>query len=173
MYLYSAEIVQVGRTGGASPDPVAAVTAPWPAPFAIVVAQKPLSANRGARSSSRYTSGIRNTATHQGAPILTGPLYARITWFQRIRTPGDVDNIAKLILDSLKGVVFQDDDDIVRCLIQKTVADATGRYLYDPSQIPAEALQSDLQTVLGVEDHVLYIEVGSVMNPMVSFGPVI
>lgn len=83
-----------------------------------------------------------------------------------------MDNIAKLILDSLKGVVFQDDDNIVRCLTQKTVANAYGVYAYDPASLPSEQVQLDLQRALLAEEHVLYIEVGSVTDPMVSFGPV-
>lgn len=90
--------------------------------FAMVVATKPLSVNRSGPT-SRYVSQLQSAAQVQGASVLPGPLYARITWFQLRRSPGDVDNIAKLILDALKTVVFLDDDDIVRCLTQKTVAD--------------------------------------------------
>jgi hypothetical protein len=118
-------------------------------------------------------AGIRSAAITQGHAVLTGRLYARITWFQRLRTSGDVDNIAKLILDALKGIVFQDDDSIVRCLTQKTVADVAGDYLYDPNGLPSETIRSELQILLGTEAHVLYIEVGTIIDPRVSFGPVI
>ena len=40
--------------------------------------------------------------------MLGGDLYCRITWFHAVKTTQDVDNIAKIILDSLKGVVFTD-----------------------------------------------------------------
>ena len=139
--------------------------------FAMVIAEKPLSANRG-RPSPGYTSRLRNAATAQGAWMLTGLLYARIIWFQRRRSEGDVDNIAKLMLDSLKGLVIRDDDEIVRCLTQKTVADAAGRFLYDPLLIPSSTARTDLAALVGASDHVLYIEVGMVIDPTVSFGPV-
>lgn len=140
--------------------------------FAMVVALKPLSVNRG-RPSPRYTSQIQVAALAQGARILTGCLYARITWFQLHKSPGDVDNIAKRILDSLVGVVIQDDDDIVRCLIQKTVADSTGRFALRSAGAPSPRALLDLQTLFGVEEHVLYIEIGPVTDANVSFGPVL
>jgi len=80
--------------------------------------------------------------------------------------------IAKLILDSLKGVLIHDDDEIVRCLAQKTVADPTGRYAYDPLLIPSTTVPTALADLLGAHDHVLYIEVGAVADPTVTFGPV-
>ena len=65
-------------------------------------------------------------------------MYARIAWFQLRRSPGDVDNIAQRIFDSLKGCVIHDDDDIVRYLIQKTVADDTGSFDIDALGIPSD-----------------------------------
>ena len=148
------------------------MAAPASNAFAMIVSAKPLSANRG-RPSPTFTNIIRSAALAYGARILTGLLYVRIIWFQHERTDGDVDNMAKWILDSLKGVVFQDDDDVVRCLTQKTVADATGEYLYHRHLIPSETVRVDLPALLGGEPHVLYIEVDIVADPTVSFGPVI
>jgi hypothetical protein len=139
--------------------------------FAMAVPEKPLSANRG-RPSPRYTGVIQRAATAAGARVLAGPLYARIVWFQLRPAEGDVDNIAKLILDSLKGVVIHDDDEIVRCLAQKTVADMNGLYAYDPLLIPSTTVPTELAGLLGVHDHVLYIEIGAVTDPTVTFGPV-
>lgn len=147
------------------------VSAPTPSTFAMVVGLKPISANRGANQ--RYTSQLQRAALAKGAQILTGPLYARITWFQLRRSQGDVDNIAKRILDSLKGVVIQDDDDVIRCLIQETVADSTGNFAFDALGIPSATALAILQSLLGVEDHVLCIEVGPVVEPTVYFGPVL
>ncbi len=58
--------------------------------------------------------------------IANGPLYARILWFHKDRTTQDVDNIAKRILDSLKGLVFDDDSAISHCLAARI--DATMDY---------------------------------------------
>ena len=148
------------------------MTAPTLGAIAMVVAARPLSANRG-RQSPTFTRTIQTAAIAQGARILTGHLYVRITWFQRERAQGDVDNIAKLILDSLKGVVIQDDDEVMRCLAQKTVADPAGNYLYEAVRISSARVRSELEALLGAQAHVLYIEVGQISNPIVSFGPVI
>src|SRR4051794_21518749 len=96
------------RTSGPTPpdSPSATIMATLPsAAFSMVLAEKPLSVNRG-RPSPRYTQRIQTAALTHGAQLQHGLLYARIVWFQRQRTEGDVDNIAKLILDSLKGVVL-------------------------------------------------------------------
>ena len=145
---------------------------PTSAAFSMVLAEKPLSANRG-RPSPRYTRSIQVAAAAYGAQLQTGSLYARIVWFQLRRADGDVDNIAKLILDSLKGIVIRDDDEITRCLAQKTVADRSGRYEYDASLIPSTQVRTDLTLLLGASDHVLYIEVGIEADPTVTFGPVV
>jgi endodeoxyribonuclease RusA len=147
-----------------------AVSIPALTTFAMAVGLRPISANRA--PSPRYTQQIRQAAAAQGARVLAGPLYARITWFQLRRAHGDVDNIAKRILDSLKGVAFQDDDDVVRCLTQKAVADASGSFALNTLEIPSTAVLAELQALLGVEDHVLYIEIGPVTDPTISFGPV-
>lgn len=137
----------------------------------MVLAAKPLSANRGGPS-DRFTRAIQQAANAQGARFLAGALYVRIVWFQIRRSGGDVDNIAKRILDSLKGVVIHDDDEVVRCLTQKTVADSAGTYMYDPLLIPSDTVPIMLADLLGEHDHVLYIEVGVVAEPTVTFGPV-
>jgi hypothetical protein len=41
-----------------------------------------------------------------------------------------------------------------------------------PSEAPVEAAQIDLDVLVGVDEHVLYIEVGPVTDPKISFGPV-
>jgi hypothetical protein len=146
------------------------VSLPAPGTFAMVLALRPKSV-RG-KSSASYTRRIQDAARTQSAQILTGVLYVRITWFQLEQSTGDVDNMAKWILDSLKGVVIQDDDDIARCLIQKTVADSTGSFTLNTLGIPSATVLADLRLLLGRADHVLYIEVGPVLDPTVLFGPV-
>jgi hypothetical protein len=138
----------------------------------MVLAEKPLSMNRG-RPNPRYTQRIQAAAMRYGVRLQMGALYARIVWFQRRRAQGDVDNIAKLILDSLKGVIISDDDEITRCLVQKTVANQSGEYEYDTSLIPSVQVLTDLPPLLGTAEHVLYIEVGVESDATVTFGPVI
>jgi hypothetical protein len=102
---------------------------------------------------------------------MSGPPYARIVWFQPRLAHGDVDNIAKRILDALKGIVFQDDDEIVWCLTQKTVTSSRS-FAIDASDAPSDRILADLETLIGSGQHALYIEIGPVTDLTISLGPV-
>jgi hypothetical protein len=137
----------------------------------MALAVKPISANAKRHDSRWYTELLQTTARAHTSQMLDGPLYVRIIWFQSRFAAGDVDNLAKRILDALKGIVFQDDGDIVRYLTQKAVT-SSHSFLMVPSEAPTEVAQAELDTLVGNEEHVLYIEVGPVTNSRISFGPV-
>ena len=42
----------------------------------------------------------------------TGPVLVRFTWYRR-RRMGDLDNVAKVLLDALSGLLYADDKQIV------------------------------------------------------------
>jgi hypothetical protein len=136
----------------------------------MVVGVKPKSHQSGGKN-TRYKEQLGASARAHGAKVLSGPLYARIIWFQLEQTPGDVDNMTKPILDALRGVVYQDDDQIVRRLTEKTVTSSRS-FSMTPSEAPTETTQAELESLVGTEQHVLYIEVGPVTDPRISFGPV-
>jgi len=146
------------------------VTEPFSETFAMVVAVKPKSHQSG-RKNDRYKEQLRAAARDHGAKVQSGARYARIIWFQLEQTPGDVDNMTKPILDALRAVVYQDDDQIVRRLAEKTVTSSRS-FSMTPGDAPTEATQAELESLVGTERHVLYIEVGPVMDPRISFGPV-
>jgi Endodeoxyribonuclease RusA len=148
------------------------VTAPERATFAMVVAVRPISANARPQQSRWYTHRLQAEAIAHGRFPLPGPLYVRIVWFQLQRSPGDVDNIARRILDSLKGIVFQDDRAIDRCPTQRSVAESNGNFPLNASRIPSRAVLARLQALLDAEEHVLYVEIGRIRNQTTSFGPV-
>ena len=139
----------------------------------MAVAVRPISANAKSQQSQWYTQRLQAVAMATGQLPLSGPLYARIVWFQLHRSPGDVDNIAKRILDALKGIVIHDDDDIDRCLIQRSIAEADGTFPIDASQIPSRSVLAALQALLNTEEHVLYIEIGRISSQTTGFGPVV
>jgi Holliday junction resolvase RusA-like endonuclease len=87
----------------------------------MVLAVKPISLNAKAQQSRWYTQLLQDAAMALQPRVLAGPLYVRIIWFQSRPSQGDVDNIPKRILVALKGIVFDDDDDIARCMTVKTV----------------------------------------------------
>jgi hypothetical protein len=103
---------------------------------------------------------------------LVGPLYARIVWFHKDRTSQDVDNIAKRILDALKGIVFDDDASISHCLAARI--DATIDYELSGSP-PSERDAGLLLEFLANDPsrHVIYIEIGRRTSVAVRFGEVV
>jgi Holliday junction resolvase RusA-like endonuclease len=76
--------------------------------FAMVLPRRPISAK--GRLNEKYHEAIHAEAQqrHGGKEMLKGELYCRISWFHKEATTQDVDNIAKRIIDALKGVVFPD-----------------------------------------------------------------
>ena len=59
-----------------------------------------------------YKAGIRESAIEQGAFVLTGPVAVKVNVY-RSRKSGDLDNRLKVCLDSLKGLAFVDDAQVV------------------------------------------------------------
>jgi Holliday junction resolvase RusA-like endonuclease len=137
----------------------------------MALAVKPISANAKPQHSRWYTQLLQESARVRQPEVIFGPLYVRIIWFQQQSTKGDVDNIAKRILDALKGIVFEDDDDIVRCLTAKTIT-SSRRFAIIPGEMSSGTTPAEVEALVGTEQHVLYVEVGSVKDQRVSLGPV-
>lgn len=140
-------------------------------PFAMVIPRKPVSANRG--PNPKFTSSVVAAAGSRfNGSLLTGALYARIIWFHKYKTKeGDADNIAKRLLDALKGVVFVDDHSITHCLCARI--DATLDMEIKQTGVDPIVFQELLQ-LLGdpIVRDVLYVEVGKHSGKAVSFGNV-
>ena len=138
--------------------------------FVMVIPRRPISANRG--PNPKFSQALETAARNRNAQTIAGPLYARIIWFHKYPTTQDADNIAKRILDSLKGVVYVDDNAVTHCLTARV--DATVDY--ELSDAPAsDADYDDLLQLLADDDQrdVLYVEIGHRKSTTVSFGEVI
>jgi len=137
--------------------------------FSMVVPRRPMSANKG--PNENYKTALSEAARFRHPTILDGPLYARILWFHKDKTNQDVDNIAKRILDSLKGVVFRDDLAVSHCLAARI--DARIEYELDGVP-PSEQEEKMLLELLGDDQtrNVLYIEIGPRTSSAASFGEV-
>ncbi len=83
-----------------------------------------------------------------------------------------MDNIPKRILDSLKGIIFDDDFAVSHSLAARI--DATL-----DNEIPSEGISAEdhgmLSTLLGDPNKpdILYVEIGPRTKPAVAFGEVI
>jgi len=141
--------------------------------FAMVLAQRPLSSAGEAKHSYMDSLARAARANWRDTPRLDGPLYIRIVWVYADKTTQDVDNIAKRILDALKGIVYDDDHSVVKCLTEKI--SAAENYTLAAENRPEPAVNGRLEEMLfevpPLPD-VLYIEVGPVTSRRFVFGPI-
>jgi hypothetical protein len=89
----------------------------------FIVAGAPRSANANPRSRRRWRERVSQAAL-QRLEEDTGPtnqdLALLIIYFYQGETFLDVDNIAKSLLDGLKGIVFRDDHQVSELMIRKS-----------------------------------------------------
>lgn len=109
--------------------------------FDFVVAGIPASV-QATRSKKPWQARVRRAATARwpaGTPPLVQELTATIIYFYVGDTSLDVDNIAKPILDALKGIVYPDDHLITQLVVRKTKL-IPGLAINNPSPELASAL---------------------------------
>ena len=143
--------------------------------FAMVTIRQPLSI--GADHKTKYQNELREEARtwFQSEEMLDGYLYIRIIWFHRDRNPGDIDNIMKPIRDALQGVIYLNDNLIVKSVSER-VRYTEGSYELIANDEYKGSAYKKLDVLLG-GDHkpVIYIE-GDTMQVaptrQVFFGPV-
>jgi Holliday junction resolvase RusA-like endonuclease len=92
--------------------------------FDFVVVGTPRSRQRRRRNAGDDWKENVRTAARQRWPLNRAPyateLQVVIIYFYREETTIDVDNISKLILDAIKGFVFDDDRLITQLTVRKT-----------------------------------------------------
>src|SRR6516165_973053 len=91
----------------------------------FIVAGAPRSANANARSRRRWRERVSRAAREQlreegGSGTTDQDASVLIIYFYQGEATIDVDNIAKSLLDGLKGVLFQDDRQVSELLVRKT-----------------------------------------------------
>jgi hypothetical protein len=137
--------------------------------FSMVVSRRPPSSNRG--PNVRFQAALRAEAhSRRGEGVMTGDLYSRITWFHARPTTQDVDNIAKNVHDSLVGVVFEDDVQIVQSLASKV--DTRRDYEIDDRGVSSEIFEELITLLAGNHENLLYVEIGAIVSNRVMFGPI-
>ena len=139
---------------------------------AMVVAMRPHSAQ--SNRFEKYQETLRANWVSQvgdGDPFGGDELYVHIVWFHSGEIRMDLDNIAKRILDALKGLAFGDDAAVARCILEKVL------YTQREFQIvgnPPVVTYENLLRLLG-EQHpdILYIEAGAISPEVrqIPLGP--
>src|SRR5579864_4740869 len=89
----------------------------------FIVIGAPRSANANPRSRRRWREHVSRTARERLAEEI-GPtdqdVSVLVIYFYQGETTLDVDNIAKSLLDGLKGVVFRDDRQVSQLVVRKS-----------------------------------------------------
>lgn len=91
----------------------------------FVVAGAPRSANANPRSRRRWRERVAQAArerVQEEGGLTDADVAVLIIYFYRGETTLDVDNIAKSLLDGLKGVLFRDDRQVSELLIRKAAS---------------------------------------------------
>lgn len=142
--------------------------------FAIIVSRRPVSGQtKSPRSKENYKAelGRLARAAFTLPEPLTGELYARIIWFYKGRIEGDIDNIIKPILDAIRGIVYRDDDIVVKCVSERF--DKTRDLVMSQINISDDLYQNLLLAIADDNtSHNLYIEIGQITTRAVTFGPI-
>ena len=88
----------------------------------FIVAGTPRSANANPRSRRRWRKRVAEAAQERldaAGELVEQNVAVLIIYFYQGETTLDVDNIAKSLLDALKGVVFRDDQQVSELLVRK------------------------------------------------------
>jgi len=89
----------------------------------FIVVGAPRSANANPRSRRRWRERVARAAREriqEEGGLTDADVAVLIIYFYQGETTLDVDNIAKSLLDGLKGVLFRDDQQVSEILIRKS-----------------------------------------------------
>src|SRR5205823_247935 len=113
----------------------------------FIVAGAPRSANANPRSWRRWRERVFAAARErlQEAGPTDQDVSVLIVYFHWGDTSLDVDNIAKALLDGLKGALFRDDQQVLELLVRKTRV-AAGLSLMGASSFLLDAIEQMSQT---------------------------
>ena len=131
-----------------------------PIPFEFVIGGPAVSQQASPRSRERWKQEVQDTAKrYWGAgPPYAGEVMVAITYFFD-GAPPDVDNIPKLILDALIGLVYDDDSQVTDLLCRKRNMNGDLR-IQNPSPV--------LLTTLSGSKQFLHIVVANALSQEVA-----
>ena len=104
----------------------------------------PVSLQASARSKEFWkgrVSAAAENALAKGHGATHGPVGVTIYYFPDARMEGDLDNILKPILDALGQVVYVDDQQVERIVVQKFEPGGASGFV-DPSSVLIEAMEA-------------------------------
>lgn len=143
----------MSETGIKSEDERSGIEHAFPIEF-IIVDQVPVSLSGSPQSKERWQRTVRSSAQMAIDPsnwATDQPVTVTIFYFLDGPMKGDIDNIVKNILDAMKQLIYLDDTQVERLVVQKF---EPGR----PSLI-AEDLSETLASALDFDPPVLYVRI--------------
>jgi Holliday junction resolvase RusA-like endonuclease len=140
----------------------------------FVFKKQPKSYNRKFKSElsrTNYINELENSIKQFNS--ITSPLaddlYGLIYYFHKKNTGTDADNISKLMWDCLKGILFNDDNQ-VKLRIAGIIDISKGDYsIIDFSNLGGE-ITAELLDSFDKKDHTVYVECGLLNNSMYKFN---
>lgn len=123
------------------------------------------------QSRANFISDLENAIRQHNSldNLLKEDLYAIVYYFQKRKTGTDADNISKPIWDCLKGILFEDDKQIklrTAGIIDISKGDLN---IVDFSSVGGK-ITVDLLEAMETNDHIVYIECGSLNNSLYKFN---
>lgn len=135
------------------PPPVAEIDVDLAFPIEFFIEAVPLSLQASARSQETWWQQVENVARSAipaGSWATQSPVLVTIYYFPNGQMTGDIDNIVKPILDALSPMIYLDDSQVDRVIVQKF---ESGRVFRITNPTPR------LAKVLETEPPVVYIRV--------------
>ena len=146
-------------------------------PIAFVRRGRPPTSNRNVGSrGAAFATDLHRLYRATGAPHLSGPLYGIVHHFVVGYDPhrdADAGAASKRVWDSLKGVAYDDDRDVVLRVSSRIDVGPAARSevsQIDVTNAPSEALDELMSAIEEGKEQFLYIEVGPYRPSMVPFG---
>lgn len=118
-------------------------------PIEFVVFGTPISLQGSAKSKRAWKAQVKEAsydALPEGHFWFEGEVSVTIFYFPETTMEGDIDNLAKMIIDTLSGHILKSDRQVARVVIQRFNPDAIFAFS-DPSDKLVEALTSEEPTV--------------------------
>ena len=118
-----------------------------------------------------YYAKLRDAFTkyHPNRNLLNDDLYGVVYYFYKVNVNVDSDNISKPIWDALKSFLYDDDQQIKMRISGSLDINSPWFQTLDVTNLPSNIL-TDLLDALENENHIIYIECGSLNTNLYKFN---
>lgn len=143
--------------------------------YSFIYKNKPISHNKFRKNNeayrAKYETAIQTAfrSFHPTHPILKGELYGIVYYFYKKPQTIDADNLSKPIWDSLSKFLFSDDNQVKLRTAGTFNLSESDLSVIDMTGVKGEVFV-ELLDALGSDEHIVYIECGTLDNSMFKFN---